>query len=47
MAWERRGDNLYYYQAEKREDGRVQKRYVGSGGMTGTHSPRRRHVAED
>ena len=30
MAWERRGGNLYYYQAE-REDGRVRKRYVGTG----------------
>jgi hypothetical protein len=30
VAWERRGDNLYYYQAE-RENGRVQKRYIGTG----------------
>ena len=30
MAWERRGGNLYYYQAE-REDGRVRKRYIGAG----------------
>ena len=30
MAWERRGDRLYYYQTE-REDGRVRKRYVGTG----------------
>lgn len=30
MAWERRGDNLYYYQAE-REGGRVRKKYVGTG----------------
>ena len=30
MAWERRGGNLYYYQAE-REDGRVRKKYVGAG----------------
>jgi hypothetical protein len=28
VAWERRGDGLYYYQSE-REDGRVRKRYVG------------------
>ena len=30
MAWERRGGNLYYYQAE-RENGRVRKRYIGAG----------------
>jgi hypothetical protein len=30
VAWERRGDNLYYYQAE-REDGRVRKKYIGIG----------------
>jgi hypothetical protein len=30
VAWERRGGNLYYYQAE-REDGRVRKRYIGAG----------------
>ena len=30
MAWERRGDRLYYYQSE-RVDGRVRKRYVGRG----------------
>jgi hypothetical protein len=30
VAWERRGENLYYYQAE-REDGRVRKKYVGTG----------------
>ena len=30
MAWERRGDGLYYYQSE-RENGRVRKRYVGRG----------------
>ena len=30
MAWERRGSNLYYYQSE-RVDGRVQKKYVGTG----------------
>src|SRR3954452_5367433 len=30
MAWERRGGNLYYYQSE-REDGRVRKRYIGTG----------------
>jgi hypothetical protein len=30
MAWERRGSNLYYYQS-KRIDGRVRKKYVGTG----------------
>jgi hypothetical protein len=30
VAWERRGSNLYYYQSE-RVDGRVQKKYVGTG----------------
>jgi hypothetical protein len=30
MAWERRGSNLYYYQS-KRVDGRVRKKYVGTG----------------
>ena len=30
MAWERRGGNLYYYQSE-RVDGRVRKKYVGTG----------------
>ena len=30
MAWERRGDGLYYYRSE-RENGRVRKRYVGRG----------------
>jgi hypothetical protein len=30
MAWERRGSNLYYYQSE-RVDGRVRKKYVGTG----------------
>ena len=30
MAWERRGSNLYYYQS-KRVDGRVLKKYVGTG----------------
>jgi hypothetical protein len=30
VAWERRGDNLYYYQAE-REDGQVRKKYLGAG----------------
>jgi hypothetical protein len=30
VAWERRGDALYYYQSE-RENGRVRKRYVGQG----------------
>jgi hypothetical protein len=30
VAWERRGANLYYYQSE-REDGRVRKKYIGTG----------------
>jgi hypothetical protein len=30
LAWERRGSNLYYYQTE-RVDGRVRKKYVGTG----------------
>jgi hypothetical protein len=30
VAWERRGSNLYYYQSE-RVDGRVRKKYVGTG----------------
>jgi hypothetical protein len=30
LAWERRGSNLYYYQSE-RIDGRVRKKYVGTG----------------
>jgi hypothetical protein len=30
MAWERRGSNLYYYQSQ-RLDGRVLKKYVGTG----------------
>jgi hypothetical protein len=30
LAWERRGSNLYYYQS-KRIDGRVRKKYVGTG----------------
>ena len=29
MAWERRGDGLYY--RSERENGRVRKRYVGRG----------------
>ena len=35
MAWEKRGDGLYYYQSE-RVDGRVQKRYVGRGYLAET-----------
>ena len=31
MAWETRGANRYYYQSERDEDGRVRKRYVGTG----------------
>ncbi len=30
MAWERRGDGLYYYRSV-RENGRVRKRYMGGG----------------
>jgi hypothetical protein len=30
LAWERRSSNLYYYQSE-RVDGRVRKKYVGTG----------------
>jgi hypothetical protein len=30
VAWERRGSNLYYYQSQ-RIDGRVRKKYVGTG----------------
>jgi hypothetical protein len=30
MAWERRGSNLYYYQSQ-RVDGRIRKKYVGTG----------------
>jgi hypothetical protein len=32
MAWERRGSNLYYYQSQ-RIDGRVRKKYGGTGEM--------------
>jgi hypothetical protein len=32
LAWERRGENFYYYQSE-REDGRVRKKYIGTGEM--------------
>ena len=31
MAWEERRGNLYYYQSERGEDGRVKKRYIGAG----------------
>jgi hypothetical protein len=31
MAWERRGSNLYYYQSQRTVDGRVRKKYVGTG----------------
>jgi hypothetical protein len=31
VAWERRGDGFYYYQTERDEDGRVRKKYVGTG----------------
>jgi hypothetical protein len=30
VAWERRGDGVYYYQSE-RQGGRVCKRYIGNG----------------
>ena len=30
MAWERRGDGVYYYQSE-RQGWRVRKRYIGNG----------------
>jgi hypothetical protein len=30
VAWERRGDDFYYYQSE-REDGKVHKKYIGRG----------------
>ena len=30
MAWERRGDGVYYYKTE-RQGGRVRKRYIGNG----------------
>jgi hypothetical protein len=29
VAWERRGDNFYYYQSE-RKGGRIRKKYIGS-----------------
>jgi hypothetical protein len=32
MAWERRGNNIYYYR-KKREAGRVISKYVGKGVM--------------
>jgi hypothetical protein len=32
LAWERRGENFYYYQSE-REDGRVRKKYIGTGAI--------------
>jgi hypothetical protein len=31
MGWEKRGENLYYYQSERDEAGKVRKRYVGGG----------------
>jgi hypothetical protein len=30
VAWEKRGDDFYYYQSE-REDGKVRKKYIGRG----------------
>jgi hypothetical protein len=30
VAWERRGDGVYYYKTE-RQGGRVRKRYIGNG----------------
>jgi hypothetical protein len=31
MGWEKRGENLHYYQSERDEAGKVRKRYVGGG----------------
>ena len=31
MAWEERNGHRYYYQAERDEDGKVKKRYIGNG----------------
>ncbi len=31
MAWEERNGHRYYYQAERDEDGKVKKRYIGAG----------------
>jgi hypothetical protein len=36
MAWERRNGNLYYYQSERDETGKVRKRYVGTGDIAET-----------
>jgi hypothetical protein len=30
MAWEERNGNLYYYQSERDEDGKVRKKYIGT-----------------
>ena len=31
MTWEERNGHRYYYQAERDEDGKVKKRYIGNG----------------
>jgi hypothetical protein len=31
VAWEKRSGNLYYYQSERGEEGRVVKKYIGAG----------------
>ena len=31
MAWEERRGRRFYYQSERGEDGRVKKRYIGTG----------------
>ncbi len=36
MAWEERKGNHYYYQSERSEDGRVVKKYIGSGEIAET-----------
>ena len=49
MAWERRGDGVYYYKTE-RQGGRVRKRYIGNGELAHiiahTDETRRRVWAE-
>ena len=35
MGWEDRNGNLYYYQCERDEAGRVRKRYIGTGEVAG------------
>jgi len=36
MAWEERNGNCYYYQSERDEEGRVRKRYIGTGDLAET-----------